>query len=90
VFFGALFAPLLVTILAVKLSSSSNGAAPAVALIGGAVSAIVCGILLGRRIGKSFEARVVLSIVFVLIMAVVCIGMNCFGCLAGGFRLDLR
>jgi hypothetical protein len=89
-FFAVLLAPTLLTIVVVKTGKRSADAAVGVALLGGVASGITCGILLGRRVGKSAEARVGLSIVFALILCVVCIGINCFGCLAGGYKLDLR
>ena len=90
IFFVVLFAPLVLTILSVRVASHTSDFAPVVALIGGGVSAIICGILLGRRVGATLAAKVALSVLFVVIMGVVCIGMNCFGCLAGGYNLNLH
>jgi hypothetical protein len=90
VFFAILFAPVVLTIVAVQVMPASNDASPAVAVIFGAVSGILCGFKLGRRFGKSPESRIGLGILFSLIMVVVCVGMSCFGCLASGYHLDLR
>jgi hypothetical protein len=90
VFYMILFAPVLLTIVAVQLMPKSSDTAPVVAFIFGTASGVLCGILLGRRFGKSLESRIGLGILFSLIMVVVCVGMSCFGCLASGYQLDFR
>ena len=89
-FFGSLFGPLVVTILAVRINPVSSDVAPGIALAGGGISAVLCGILLGRRIGRRPETRLWLSLLFILVMAVVCVGMNCFGCLATGYEFNVH
>lgn len=84
-FFAALFAPTIATILVVQ--TQLKDPPPVVALLGGAVSGIICGVLLGRRLGRTRMARVLLSLVFVLVLGAVCVMMNCFGCLATGYQL---
>ena len=90
VFFAVLLAPPLLTILAVQVGSNSNGLAVAIALLGGGLGGIISGAMLGRRLGKTTGTRMVLGLVFALALSVTCIGMSCFGCLAGGFKMDFR
>ena len=90
IFLIALLAPAILTILAVSLGAKQGDTAPTISMLCGTVGGIVCGIILGCRVGKSTPIRVVLSIVFAAIMSVVCIGMSCFGCLASGFQLNLH
>jgi hypothetical protein len=87
-FLLALFLPTLATIASVQFKSQD--AAPAIAVIGGGISGIVCGVLLALRLGKSPEARVGLGFAFVIVMSVACVTMNCFGCLASGFKLNIH
>jgi hypothetical protein len=46
--------------------------------------------MLGLRLGRTPGMRVALSIVFFLVLGAACIGMNCFGCLASGYKLNLH
>jgi hypothetical protein len=88
-FFAILVAPLVLTIGVVQLSKGGD-AATVVAVLGGMGSGMTCGSLIGLRLGQNPSTKLALSIVFAIIMTVVSIGMNCFGCLAGGYKLDLR
>ena len=86
-FCTALFLPTLVTVLSAR---AFEGFAIGTALFGGVLSGIVCGVLLGRRVGHTQTARIFLSILFVGVMSVVCVTMNCFGCAAGGFKMNFH
>jgi uncharacterized membrane protein YfcA len=88
VFFAVMFAPTLATILLVQ--TGLKDPPPVVALFGGGTAGIICGVLLGRRLGRTRERRLLLCFLFALMMGTVCIVMNCFGCLASGYKLDFR
>lgn len=65
-------------------------AAPFVALAGGGVAGIACGTLLALHFARTTEGRVVLGFLLSIVFVVVCITASSFGCLAGGYRFDLR
>jgi len=88
-FLALLLGPAVLTSVAAFADHNSD-AAPAFALIGGALGGIGCGVLLGRRLGQSLSRRVVLGLVFSALCTVACITISTFGCLAGGYQLDLR
>src|SRR5262249_40952529 len=85
-FLGVIFVPTIITIIAGQLGMKDL--APASAGLGGGLSGIVAGILLGRRLGRTDAARVGLSLAFVVVLSIACVTMNCFGCLASGFKMD--
>ena len=85
-----LSAPAVLTVLTVLLGAKSGDPAPVAAFFGGSAAGIVCGIMLGLRLGKTTPAKIALSLLFALVMSVVCIGMSCGGCLVSGYQLDLR
>ena len=85
-----LFGPTLATIAVILCGLDSGDTAPTIAFFGGGISAIACGVMLARRIGKTTGAQVGLAILFICVFAVVCIGMNCFGCLASGYKLNIH
>ena len=88
VFFAALLAPAAITFFS---ALSGNKDAPVVwAFVGSGLGGIVCGVLLGRRFGKTTVAQVLLGILFTFIFAFVCFVMSFFGCMAGGFKVDMR
>jgi hypothetical protein len=58
--------------------------------VGGGLAGLVCGILLGRRVGRTPQARIVLSIVFILAFATLSFGLCFGGCLAGNYQMDMR
>jgi drug/metabolite transporter (DMT)-like permease len=88
IFFAAMFVPTVITILSVQTGSKDTP--PIVALLGSGVSGIICGAMLGRRFGRTPETKIALGVVFILVMGAACIAMNCFGCLAGGYKMDFR
>jgi len=87
IFFSVLLAPVVLTILAVLLGAKAGNASPGIAFFGSGVAGIVCGVMLGRQLGRTAPLRIIFGILFALILFVVCIGMSCFGCLASGFQL---
>jgi len=87
-FFLALFLPTVVVVLAVQ--AKAHDAPPIVALVGSGLSGLICGVLLGRRLGRTTPARVLLSLLFVLVMGAVALTMNCLGCLASGSNLNFH
>jgi amino acid transporter len=88
VFFAAMFVPPIVTIISVQ--TKQQDPPPIVALLGGGVSGIICGAMLGRRFGRTRELKIVLGIVFAFVMGAACVVMNSFSCLASGYKLDFR
>jgi hypothetical protein len=90
VFFFVLLAPVLLTVLAVLFGAKNGNAAPAITFFSGGAAGIVCGVMLGRQLGKTRPTRVILCVLFAFIMTVVCIGMSSFGCMASGFQLNLH
>ena len=86
-FLIVLLAPAIASCLAGAVDSRNGNVAPVIALFGGSIAGIICGAMLGRRLGKATDTRLWLGILFALIMAVVCIGMSCFGCMAGGYQM---
>jgi hypothetical protein len=92
IFFAIFLAPPLLTLLAALLTREHAGGdtPPFVAVVGGVSSGIVCGVMLALRVGKTTETRVLLGILFCVVLAVVCVTLSCFGCLAGGYQLMLH
>jgi hypothetical protein len=91
-FWLALIAPPILTALSAALTrrSSNEDLSLAVGLIGGGIGGIVCGVVIGIKLGKTTPARVVLSLIFSGIMAVVSIMLCFFGCTMGGYQLDMK
>lgn len=89
-FFGALLVPPMLTALIVQGGRATQGLAVAIALLGGGAGGIITGGILGRRLGQNLRMKVLFGLLFAGVMVVACIGMCCFGCLAGGFRLDFK
>ncbi len=90
VFCCVLLSPPLLTILAVRFLSKSSDAPLYLVLLGGGIAGIISGVILGRRVGKTPAARAVFAILLALVMIVVCISMSCFGCLVGGYHLNIH
>jgi hypothetical protein len=72
------------------MKQTGQDIATVIALIGGALSGIICGGMLGRRIGSTPGLKIALGFLFALMIIPVCVGMSCFGCLVSGFKLDFR
>jgi len=88
VLLAQVFIPTIATIIVVQFHGVD--AAPFIAFFGGIGSGLVAGIMLGLRIGRTSATRFWLSCVFTVVLGTACIGMNCFGCLASGYKLDFR
>jgi hypothetical protein len=87
VLLAQLFIPTVATIAAVQMNKGE--AAAFIAFFGGIGSGLTAGVMLGLHIGRTAGVRVALSLGFVVILGVACIAMNCFGCLASGYKLNL-
>jgi hypothetical protein len=81
-FFVCLFAPVLLTMITVRLPSQAGGFAVLFVLLGGPISGGMCGVMLSRRLGRTAESKVLLGMLLVPAMMVVCVAMNFFGCVA--------
>ncbi|TAK94955.1 MAG: hypothetical protein EPO07_15955 [Verrucomicrobia bacterium] len=90
VFFAVLLAPVILSCIAGALDKPNGGLSPMIALIGGGVAGIICGIMLGLRFGKTTGQKSVLIVGLAIVMVIVCIGLNCFGCLASGYQMSFR
>ena len=88
-FLALLLGPGVLTSLA-ALADMHRDAAPSVAVIGGVLGGMGCGILLGRRIGRNSARRVIMGLALGGLCAVASITLAMFGCLAGGYQLDMR
>jgi len=89
-FFVILFAPPILTALTTTFITRAGDAAPAVATCASAVAGILCGVMLGRRVGKTAYERIGFGILLTAIITVACITMSCFGCLASGYELSFH
>lgn len=85
----ALFTPPVLTALAASLDHR-GGAAPALGFLGGAAGGLVCGILLGCRVGKTGATKALLGVLFSGLFAVAVITLSFFGCMLGNYKLDFR
>jgi hypothetical protein len=89
-FVAALLLPVLITALSVWLFTDEGDTAPSIAVLGGGLVGIISGTMLGRHLGKTPPVRVGLSILFALILGVVCITMSCFGCMVSGYNFRIH
>src|SRR5579863_7636547 len=64
IFFSVLLAPVLLTILAVRLGAKNGSASAGIAMIGEGAAGIVCGAMLGRQVGTTWPLRIILGVVF--------------------------
>ncbi|NOS70924.1 MAG: hypothetical protein HOP33_13460 [Verrucomicrobia bacterium] len=88
VFFAVLLAPTVVALLGAmgKIEPLAVGSP----LVGGGLAGIVCGIMLGRRVGRTSAARVLLGILFIGVFGCVSFILSFFGCLLGGFQMNMH
>ncbi len=88
IFFAALLTPPILTLLAslAKIEAAATG----IPFLGGGIAGLICGIMLGRRIGKSTTARVLLSILFVAVLGSLTFFLSFMGCMAGGFQMNFH
>ena len=87
-FLTAIFLPTVATALAVQMNGKDL--APAVAVLGGGLSGIVGGILLASRFGRTTGSRLAMGFGLAFVLSVACVTMNCFGCLASGYKLNFH
>lgn len=90
IFLAVMLSPVVLTMLTVLLGVNTGDTAPTVAFLGSGAAGIFCGILLGRRLGKTMSAKIVLGLLFAVAMVVVCISMSCGGCLVSGYQLNFH
>ena len=90
IFFGFFFGPVLLTIIAVRLGPGQGDSAAWIGFLGAAVSGIVCGSMLANRLGQTDGTKIMLGILLVPLMGVVCLVMNCFGCLASAQSFNIH
>jgi len=88
IFFIAMFAPTILTIIFVQ--AGQKDFPPGIAVIGGIVSGMICGIMLGKRFGRTTGTQVGLAVAFVVVLGIACVVMNCFGCLATGYKMNFH
>lgn len=87
-FLGVLLAPAVAALLGAM--GKFEGLAVGSPLVGGGLAGIVCGVLLGRHVGRTSGARLWLGILFVAVFAVVSFMLSFFGCLLGGFQMNMH
>jgi hypothetical protein len=88
--FACLLGPAILTSLVALADRSSKGPAPAVAVIAGLLGGIGCGIILGRRLGRTAGLQIVFGLILAGAGAVASITIATIGCLASGYHLDFR
>jgi hypothetical protein len=92
IFFAALLAPPLLTLMAAYLNKgqANEGVSPVIGIVGGAAGGIICGVLLALRMQKTIAARVVLAVLLSAVLGIVCIMLSFFGCMVGGYVLKFE
>jgi hypothetical protein len=92
IFFAALLAPPLLTLIAAYLNKgqANEGVSPGIGLFGGAAGGIICGVLLALRTRKTTAAKVALAVLLSVALGIVCIMLSFFGCMVGGYVLKLE
>lgn len=90
IFFGVLFAPALLTLLTSFLTKghANESMSPTIAIFGGVLAGIACGVMLSLHIGKTAPARLGFALLFSSLFAFFCVALSFFGCVAGGYRFD--
>ena len=58
--------------------------------VGGGLAGLVCGILLGRKVGKTSSSVAGLSILFTIVFGGLSFALCFGGCLMGNYKLDMR
>ena len=89
IFFGVLLAPALVTLLASFLGRAHTNDSPSafIAFFGGIAAGIACGIMLAFRVTKTVPNRIGFGFLFSCVFVVICVTLNFFGCMVGGYQL---
>lgn len=92
VFFLVLLAPALLTIIASFLGRNHENepVSAIIAFFGGIAAGITCGVMLAMRIGRTVSGRIGFGLLFACIFVVVCVTLNFFGCMAGGYQLRFQ
>lgn len=88
VFLAVIFVPTLAT--AAVAAANLKTLAVVFAIGGGGLSAAVTATLLARRFLKSHTARAGFGIILFGVFTVAFVTMNCFGCLASGYKFNMR
>ena len=88
IFFAVLLAPAVLALLGAL--GKIEGLAVGSPLVGGGIAGIICGIMLARRVGRSTGSRIGLGILFVALFAFVSFTLSFFGCLLGGFQMNMH
>jgi hypothetical protein len=88
VFLLVLLAPALLSAIGAQIKS--DGLAVGGVFAGSPVAGIFCGVLMGRRFGRTTGSRIVLGIVFTIVFGAVSFVLSCFGCSLGGFNLKIH
>lgn len=92
IFFSVLLAPALLTLLVSFLgrSQANEPISSLIAFFGGIAAGIACGIMLALRLGKTVSGRLGIGLLFSCIFVVICVTLNFFGCMAGGFQFGFK
>lgn len=92
IFFGVLLAPALLTLLASFLgrSHANEPVSAFIAFVGGIAAGIACGIMLALRVGKTVSSRVGFGLLFSCVFVVICVTLDFFGCMGGGYQLRFQ
>jgi hypothetical protein len=67
-----------------------EGLAVASPMVGGGIAGLICGIMLARCVGRTTGTQIALGFLFVLLFGFVSFALGFFGCMMGGFKLDMR
>lgn len=84
----ALLFPALLSLLGA--ATALGGLAVGGALLGSLASGLLNGFLLGRGLGKTTGFRIVLGVMFAFVFGGLSLTLAFFGCMAGGFKMDMR
>ncbi|MSU21693.1 MAG: hypothetical protein EXS30_09895 [Pedosphaera sp.] len=70
-------------VLTLVCASINNDLGAVSAFVTSAVAGVACGSILGRRLGSTASAKLLLAILFALLLLPLCFYMNFFGCAVG-------
>src|SRR5262245_58236160 len=59
-------------------------------LVGAGIGGPVCGVMIGRRFGRTMLPKIALGICCTMLFGCLSLGIGFFGCALGGFKLDLK
>lgn len=91
VFFAVLLAPALLTSISSFLGRGydNESLSPGIAFLGSLAAGFACGIMVAFHIGKNTATRFVLGLLFSAAFAFFCLILSFFGCMVGGYQLQL-